>query len=159
MPASPGGIVPRDLNAREWDRYLSQSGIQADRAVKSFTPTWTGFSADPSGDLSYYDFGAIVMVWWDNSSALLGTSSANFMTITNVPESIRPRGHRKGNVLVVDNGTNIYEGFYAITSAGVITFGIADTGTVANRVVYTTTGFTAASTKGLAGGILIIYAK
>jgi hypothetical protein len=159
VPLTPGRISPRAMDDRQWATFVAQAGIQADNTVKTFTPTWTGFSVDPSGDLSYQDFGSIVMVWWEDATALLGNSNANFMTITNLPENIRPRVHRKGMILVCDNGSGIYEGFYSINSGGTITFGLADTGTVANRVTYTTTGFTAASTKGLAGGVLFVYAK
>src|SRR5687767_4077130 len=73
VPLSPGGVIPRDMNARQWDQFVAQAGIQADGKVKTFTPTWTGFSADPVGDISYLDFGAIVIMW--SAAELTGTSS------------------------------------------------------------------------------------
>jgi ABC-type antimicrobial peptide transport system permease subunit len=159
MPASPGGILPRDMDSRQWNTFLTQSGIQADRTVKAFTPTWSGFSADPTEDLNYYDFGTIVIIYNPSGSAILGTSDATTMEITNLPQSIQPTGIRKGHVLVTDNGGGeIFDGLYFISGA-TVTFGIATTSAVANRVVYTNTGFTAASDKGLAGGFILIYAK
>jgi ABC-type antimicrobial peptide transport system permease subunit len=159
VPLSPGGVVPRDMDARQWATFVGQSGIQADRAVKTFTPTWSGFSVAPTDTLSYYDFGVIVAIFNSADTAILGTSNATTMEITNLPEAIQPRGTRKGHALVTDNGgADVYDGLYFISGA-TVTFGIASTALVANRVVYQNNGFTAASTKGLAGGSIFIYAK
>src|SRR5690242_13423117 len=70
MPVSPGAVLPRDMSSRQWSEFLSQSGIQADRSAKPFTPAWTGFSAAPVGDLSYFDFGTLVVLFWNDSGAL-----------------------------------------------------------------------------------------
>lgn len=160
MPLSPGRVVPRDMDARQWDTFVAQAGIQADRpeSIKTFTPTWTGFSADPSGDLSYYDFGTIVMIFYDNSLSLVGTSNTTSMGITNLPASIQPRGVRRGGgVPLIDNGSAADGGF--VVNGATVTFYVGDTATLPGRVFLNSAGFTAASTKGLMGGSLLIYTR
>jgi hypothetical protein len=103
MPLSPGGVIPRDMDARQWDRFVAQSGIQADKNVKTFTPTWSGFSSDPVGDISYMDFGAIVMMW--ASSALIGTSDDVNMVLGGIPESLMPSSAKWVSCLVLDGST------------------------------------------------------
>jgi hypothetical protein len=107
MPASPGGILPRDMDARQWNTFLTQSGIQADRTVKTFTPTWGGFSVDPVGVISYMDFGAIVYLWTEND--LYGTSNATtFSTQGGMPAEIIPRinTRRVFSPAMLDNGVS-----------------------------------------------------
>jgi heme/copper-type cytochrome/quinol oxidase subunit 3 len=154
VPFSPGKVTPRDLNARQWDTFVSQAGIQADNRVKTFTPTWTGFSSAPTGELSYMNFGAIVMIWAD--STMFGTSNATAMTITNLPEDIWPSDSRVIPTMVLDV-TNPYFGMVNLTTGATMTFSIS---TVSGSTVsVTSTGFTASGNKGLAAGWLITYSK
>lgn len=150
---SPGGSVPRDL--REWDRYFSASGIQADQFVKKFTPTWVGFSADPVGDISYLDFGKIVVLWRD--TALLGTSDLGSMALSGLPEAIRPAS---GKVVkcFLQEGTDVIDGSALVNDNGVVNFGASDTTTVPGRVVYSS-NFATSGDKGLPAGFFLQYTK
>lgn len=156
MPLSPGRISPRDMDDRQWATFVAQAGIQADSKVKTFTPTWSGFSADPAGDISYLDFGKIVILF--TSDALTGTSNADFMTITNLPESIRPPSGEARFVpaFLVDNGTS-YDGRALVLSDGNVTFYLSVVS--GTKISYSLGGFTAASTKGLDLGTWIMYSK
>lgn len=155
MPASPGAVLPRDMNERQWSEFLTQSGIQADRTVKSFTPTsWDGFSVDPSGAISYMDFGAIVMMWRGDN--LLGTSDATNFTLQGVPEAIRPATARYFHGDVVDNST-MKDGRVEIGAGGAITFTLATVS--GTNIVQNATGFTAAGFKGIPLGWIVVYTK
>lgn len=160
VPLSPGRISPRSMDDRQWATFVAQSGIQADRNVRTFTPAWTGFSADPSGDLSYMDFGALVVLW--SEADLQGTSNQDFMTITNLPSAIRPSATRliHCGALRDDAGsTATLTGHVSVLSTGVVHFALDDTTTVPGLVVANPNFWTALGTKGLKGGWLIMYAK
>lgn len=154
MPVSPGGILPRDMNARQWSEFLTQSGIQADRTVKSFTPTWSGFSVDPSGSISYMDFGAIVIMW--RTDNLLGTSDATSMSLAGVPRSLWPDVAGKyARCYLVDN--SILVAGNAQVSGNTITFSLENVS--GTNIISNNFGFTAAGSKGIPLGWLIVYAK
>ena len=152
------------MNARQWAEFLTQSGIQGDRTVKSFTPTnWAGFSVDPSSDISYLDFGAIVFMFRD--ATLTGTSDDTNMSFQSVPVSIRPlSGNRIVRCLVI-NGSFTLGGAAEITTSGIVQFSLEDTsgggaGTADdNRVKPAGTVFENTGTKGLPAGWLIMYTK
>ncbi len=64
-------------------------------ATGTFTPTWTGFSAAPSGDMTYVVIPIsatldLVYLYNATGSAMTGTSNATTMTISNLPTAIRP---------------------------------------------------------------------
>lgn len=123
--------------------------------VQTFTPTWgAGFSTDPTGDMSYIDLGAIVILW---SGQLTGDSDTNAMTVTNLPSAIRPGTIRIVPCMVTDNGSAKL-GATQIETGGDITFSlfIADTGVSDNIFVST---FTPSGTKGLPSGWLVVYSK
>ena len=164
VPLEPGRVAPADMDARQWARFVAESGIQADRVVKTFPPTnWTGFSADPSGDISYYDFGAIVFMWVN--SALIGTSDDVGMSFSGVPSAITPtNGNRMVRCLVI-NGSFTLGGAAEITTSGIIQFSLEDTGGGGagtaddDRVKPSGAVFENTGTKGLPGGWLIMYTK
>jgi len=145
------------MDDRMWATFATQSGIQADRTERSFTPTWTGFSVAPVGDISYYDFGAIVVLWNDTAGQIVGTSDANTMVITNLPDAITPDNSIIGQTIVIDN-SGAYEGQFSITSSNVLGFTLM---TVSGAFIQAGVGglFTAAGNKGLPTGWLIVYAK
>lgn len=155
VPASPGAVLPRDMDSRQWSEFLTQSGLQADRTIKSFTPSsWNGFSADPDGEISYMDFGAIVIMWRDDN--LLGTSDDTLFTLQGVPESIRPNAPRFARAFVADN-TTIVAGAVEIGAGGAITFYVENVSGA--RIVANAAGFTAAGSKGIPLGWLVVYSK
>lgn len=64
---------------------VSLTGLSA---ALTFTPTWSGFSVAPTGNVSYYLIGSLVVVQFGANCT--GTSNATSMSITNVPPSARP---------------------------------------------------------------------
>jgi hypothetical protein len=169
MPASPGGILPRDMDSRQWNTFLTQSGIQADRTVKAFTPTWDAgdWTLAPTGDINYYDFGAFVVLWLDAS--LGGFSNSTEMTFTGLPTSIRPSSTRVVPCLVVTSGVSgsVVSGSASIFATGEVIFQTlivyADPST--GNDVLLKNGFSgefssiATDVKGLPAGWLVMYPK
>lgn len=156
MPLSPGAITPRDMNPREWATYVAQSGIQADRRGKAFTPQWSGFSVNPTGDLSYMDFGAIVILWADARTT--GTSNDSGMTITNLPAAITPSGERLVTSFVVNNDLSV-GGAAGIHPTGSIDFALQVPNTADATIDIGFVSFEATGFKGLPEGWILIYAK
>lgn len=164
VPLEPGRVSPRDMDDRQWNRFVSQSGIQADREPKTFTPTnWTGFSVDPTGDVSYMDFGAIVIMWID--STLTGTSDDVGMSFAGIPTEIRPRtGNKLVRCLVVNGGYTL-GGAVEITTTGIAQFYLESTlgggaGTADDdRVTPSGAIFENVGTKGLPAGWLVFFSK
>jgi hypothetical protein len=147
------------MDARQWAVFATESGIQADRTVKAFTPTWGGFSVDPVGDIHYYDFGTIVAMW--APANLLGTSNGTPMTISNIPEAIRPNVEAWCLTMATDNGNSNLLATAQVTAAGQMLFHLGDTATLAGRLTFNSvaTGFTAAGSKGVEVGWFIMYAQ
>lgn len=159
MPARPlpAGLAPKDLTARQWSTYLSQSGIQASASANSFTPVWgNDFSADPSGDISYHDFGSIVVLWVDAS--LTGTSDTLTMSLSGLPAAITPSGTRVVPCFVGDDSTTKYGGAI-VGSDGTITFSLAQQHGGGVFVFPATGIFTASGSKGLVAGWMIQFSK
>ena len=158
MPLRAGRITPRDMNDRDWATYVQQSGIQADRSIKSFTPTWgNDFSADPTGDISYYDFGVMVVLWVD--TPVTGTSDTVTFSLAGLPEEIQPKYTGYSRIVMcylADNNLGVQGGGY-IDDSGTITFGLAQV--VGTEIQLDTASFTAAGVKGLPGGWLFQYTK
>lgn len=126
-------------------------------AVQTFTPTWSGFSSAPSGDLNYIDFGAYVVLW--TRTALTGTSNATSMAITNLPSAIEPAsGFQVLLCKVVNNPGVIYNGSVAL-QAGTNTLSFAMDEVSGSNITSNSLGFTNSGSKGLAAGWIIIYAK
>jgi hypothetical protein len=155
VPLSPGAVIPRDMDSRQWSTFVSQSGIQADRSVRTFTPTnWGAFSADPTGDMSYMDFGAIVIMW--TAAGFFGTSDGNNLSFQGLPAAITPANQRSIPCIIMDNGAEKHARVI-IDNNGQVFFQIGVV--VGANIQYSNTGFTAASTKGLVAGWTVFYAK
>jgi hypothetical protein len=149
------------MDDRQWATFVAQAGIQADNTVKTFTPTWTGFSVDPSGDLSYWDFGALVVLFNDSAVELVGTSNAATMTITNLPDGIRPDEFKWRDCLVVNNDFTT-NGSVGIATNGTMTFYFHQVTTIVGAVeglAPQASGFNNANNKGVPSGWLIMYSK
>lgn len=163
MPVSPGAVLPREMNSTQWAEFLRNSGIQGDRTVKTFTPTgWTDFSVDPTGDISYYDFGVIVAMW--SAAGLTGTSDGAGMSFSGVPAAITPTdGNRFARCLVITGGYTV-GGTAELTIAGVMQFYIEDTsgaflGTADDDRTVNFQNFATTAGKGLPAGWFIMYPK
>lgn len=161
MPASPGRVLPRDMNMRQWIEFLSGSGVQGEREPRSFPPTWSGFAADPVGELSYLDFGRIVFLFNDIGTELVGTSNTNQMQFSGLPASIRPSSARWVHCLVTNNDF-VTSGAVIVGSDGVVQFYADDIVNIWGAIDSPTpniANFNNANTKGVPGGWLITYVK
>jgi hypothetical protein len=158
------GVLPPvnflELDATLRSSILGPSGtrtiLQADLAAalfgtNTFTPTWTGFSANPVGDLTWMRFAGFVFLFNNTAGAVTGTSNAVDMTITNIPVAITPLSTRTMLCNVTDGG-NTMQGWGSLSAANVLTFGMANSTSVANRVQLATGNFAAAGVKGLPVG-------
>jgi hypothetical protein len=147
-------------NKLTWDgSHLNVVGaINITNSANSFTPNWSGFSVAPTGNLSYLDLGAVVILWAENS--ITGTSDSASMSFTGLPLSIRPSGVRSFASLVIDNGGVVSGGgfiqfggvvvFHRVTAAGPSQpYGVGP-----NAIAFSTVG-----SKGLGSGWLVIYPK
>lgn len=122
---------------------LLSSGIAASVSSGTFAPTWSGFSAAPTGNMAWQVTGRQVTLEWLGTT---GTSNANFMTIGNLPLNLRPTS--VGGILastiptvVVNNGA-LALGSLGFSGLGVVSFAVG-------TAPPSTTGFNAAGTKGL----------
>ncbi len=102
---------------------LISSGIAPSVVSGSFTPTWTGFSSDPTGDIFYQKIGALVILQCD-ATGMTGTSDATDMSITNLPAILRPQtaSEARGVCMVTDNGAQAVGAFSFGVGAGTMKF-------------------------------------
>lgn len=112
----------------------------------TFTPAWFGFSADPSGDLSYYRIGNIAVLY--TTAALTGTSNSTAMSIGNCPFEILP-SKVAVPVSVVDAG--------AIAAGMVFRAGMSTLEFALGTAPPDTTGFTNSGDKGLPAGFCVMW--
>lgn len=148
----------------EWTRFIQTLNAQQVRNLgdveQTFTPTsWGGFSTDPVGVISYYEFGDLVVLSRAVSD-LTGTSDDDFMTFSGLPEEIRPSTSnvvRSVSCITLLNGVQVASMAH-IGWDGTVTFGASDTTTTAGRLTYTETYNTIGS-KGLPAGWHVIYAR
>ena len=134
--------------------------IVHDRTTGTWTPTWTGFSTAPTGDLRWQIIGGVrgyVIVTADGGGNRLGTSNATAMSITGIPNSIRP------NVTVQ---TNYFQGHSAGFGGQVSTATVSSAGTITFYTGLISSGFFTESSanwlndsnnKGIEAGAIIMY--
>jgi hypothetical protein len=122
---------------------LISSGIAASVSAGTFTPSWSGFSAAPTGNMSWQITGRMAILEWLGTT---GTSNADFMTIDNLPMSLRPTTRSLAGMsptVVINNGANML-GSVGHGALGVLQFNLGTTPSG--------TGFTTSGTKGLDTG-------
>jgi hypothetical protein len=122
---------------------LISSGIAASVSAGTFTPSWSGFSAAPTGNMSWQITGRMAILEWLGTT---GTSNANFMTIDNLPMNLRPTTRSLAGMsptVVINNGANML-GSVGHGALGVLQFNLGTTPSG--------TGFTTSGTKGLDTG-------
>lgn len=138
--------------------------ITLTNAAQTFTPSgWVGFSTDPTGDISYLDFGPFVVMWVN--SALTGVSDEVFMSFsTGMPVGIRPTAQRDVRCVLLDESF-VCGGVTRIDSSGAVAFFLeevqAGTPPPANTVGFNNifTDPSSAGFKGLPSGWMVIYPK
>jgi len=122
---------------------LLSSGIAASVTAGSFTPTWSGFSAAPTGTMKWQITGRLATLEWTGTT---GTSNANLMSIGNLPTNLRPTTKSligMSPAVMIDNGSNKL-GSVGHGSLGTVQFNLGTTPSG--------TGFTTSGTKGLDTG-------
>ena len=130
--------------------------VSLTNSAQTFTPTWTGFSSSPSGDLSYLDLGAVVVLWNEKGSAITGTSNATTKTISNLPAGIRPTVAVLVPTIAIDSGGAVC-GQVSVLTDGNVGFSL---NTVSGSFITSgTLSFTNSGNKGLPTGWLIVYPK
>jgi hypothetical protein len=125
------------------DFLLISSGIAASVSTGTFTPSWSGFSADPTGDMAWQVTGRMATLEWLGTT---GTSDANFMTIDNLPSNLRPTTRSlvgMSAAVMIDNGANKL-GSVGHAALGTVQFNLGTTPSG--------TGFTTSGPKGLDTG-------
>jgi len=114
----------------------------------SFTGTLTGMSGATTGTVQFTK--ASDQVTLSITAAIQGTSNATTMTMTGLPAAVQPAQDVFVICEVKDNGNpEVGSAFIDNAAPSVITFRIGSP--------LSTTGFTAAATKGIDGGWTIIY--
>jgi hypothetical protein len=128
------------------------------RDVKTFTPTWGGFSADPDGDLKYAVLGELVAIWAE-PSLTLGTSNSTLFsfTFTNAPSALIPESVALTTVLATDNGGSIQATASIANGGPNLVVSILTNDVSGTHIVPNTFGWTNVGVKGLAPGFVIIY--
>ena len=160
MPFSPGAILPRDMNQRQWAEFAKTSGILADRNAKTFTPEWfvSDFSSVPTDELTYLDLGHYVVLWNANANGIGDTSLTTEMSFDGLPEEIRPRSIRTVASPIIDNNIETFGQaavFPAESGTGTVVFNVYRV----SGATITVGAFTAANEKGLPEGWMIQYPK
>jgi len=153
QPRASGGLEAYKTDGTS-EAVLTTSDLDITITTGSFTPTWTGFSTDPTGDLFYTkivktdasgnEHGVVTL--YQTALALQGVSNATGMTITGIPEAIRPAQPRNCPIETEDNGAFI-ESVGRIASSGTITFFAKEVS--GSNIGYNNSGYTNSGNKGL----------
>jgi hypothetical protein len=154
-PLSAGAIVANQVTA-----VIMRSGqwalLSVSTTTGSFTATLTGYGVNPTGTVFYKIAGGSCTLFV--TSTLTGVSNTTTMGMTGVPAVCRPIAARSiicGDL--IDNAGTGLAGSFSITAAGVVSFGIAKTNTVANFVQNSAVGFSNVGNKGLLNGWTVTY--
>lgn len=142
--------------AQEWTRFIQTlNGQNINLNPETFTPTWSGFSSAPVGDLSYVDLGDFAIIFTNSSRT--NTSNATSLSLTGVPEAIRSAtaAGTTATCFLLDNGSSTW-GMVNIDDAGGMQFFIF-TGTA--PLPFSDSGFTNIGSKGLPAGFFVMYPK
>lgn len=126
---------------------VSLSGLSA---VSTFAPVWTGFSVAPTGNVSYYSIGSLVVAQF--GALCTGTSNTTAMTITNVPSSLRPVSSTNPILAyfpVIDNNA---VGIGTMRRSGASTWEFFK-----GSAPPSLTGWTNSSTKGFEAGTTLVF--
>jgi hypothetical protein len=77
----PGVVLPKDMDARGFAEWCRKQLAAPQQDVTSVTPSWTGFSVAPSGNLLRIDLGAAILLY-PEGGFFSGTSSGGSMAMT-----------------------------------------------------------------------------
>lgn len=148
MGLSPGAVPPSKMNKRQWSTWATAQSRAPQRDVKRFTPTWTGFSADPSEIEYTIGVGEVTL-----RGGSLGSSSTNEFYFEFLPEEIRPSVETDVIALAHDNGV-IVQCRVDILTNGTVIFYRSNVAAAPGPVSYPSpTTWTAAGQKGIVGPI------
>lgn len=142
-------------NKLTWDgSSLGITGVlNLANTASTFTASWSGFTADPGGTVSYINLGAVVILYV--TAAITGASNSTAMSLDNLPPGARPPSYAVGSCLLVDNGV-VYTGAWARAGLSSLVFQIDNVS--GTKVTLNAVGFTAGgTTKGIPAGFCIIF--
>jgi hypothetical protein len=123
----------------------------------SFTGTLTGMAASTTVTVNYLKNGELVHLYIESGTT--GTSNATTMSMSGLPAAITPTSDKFVPCSnIIDNGNSLAGLALISDSIGSITFSLFRTGTIANRVDYSSGIFTNSGSKGLFDGWSITYA-
>ncbi len=123
---------------------IALGGVTAGQIIQgSFTPGWTGFSANPTGNVTYMIVGKHCFLNFTGLAA--GTSNSTSMTMTGLPAVCQPTSTQVIPMEVTNNGNGML-GAFSVGASGTIAFSVMVAS--GSNMVPSTTGFTAASAKG-----------
>ncbi len=133
--------------------YVGGSFLLLSSTVSSgtFTPAWSGFSSDPTGDMAWQLVGDLVTLEWTGGT---GTSNATHMTFGNLPFNLRPTSKSLTGMTacyVIDNNI-VKMGSMGHGSLGTVQFNLG-------TAPPSGTGFTNPGTKGLSLGWSASYLR
>lgn len=151
-------------NKMTWDgSLLSIIGQLQFGEIGSFTPSWSGFSSNPTGDCNFIDAGSIAIIYPENNS-FSGASNNSGMAFSGLPVSIRPSLSIVLTYGIMLDSTRFPDGHIGrvtVSSGGVVSFApLTVTVSGSAETVYpnaSLTGFSTSSVKGWSGPI--IYPK
>lgn len=144
--------MPR--NDDEWAKFIQTLNAQnISLNAKTFTPTWTGFSSNPTSVPEYVNLGTHALISW--SSGSLGTSNATSWGFSGLPTEIQPAAAENAvfPVVAVHNGN--WVAARIVISGAVVTTYISQV--VGTEVRYTQTGWTSGVSNGPGAGAVWFY--
>lgn len=134
---SQSRIPISQMNDRQLAEWLSAQRQFPTHDTKRFTPTWSGFSVNPSGQLSYIDGGMFAIIF-NEGAAKTGTADGTVMRFTGIPNAIRPYEFSSGICAVIfDDGSGgvQYPGVWGYNDAVGFGFGYLQVSSAPGTVV------------------------
>lgn len=142
------------VDSQEWTRFIQTLNAQDVNVNREpFTPTWFGFSADPTEGLYLADLGSIGVIWTEAQAT--GTSDDTVFVLSGLPASMRPTSDATVPIMVFDNSAAI-AGYAEVESDGEIIFHRAQ---VSGTNIVLDSAWTAAGSKGIGAGQVMVYPK
>jgi hypothetical protein len=135
---------------------LSEAALQFTNGT--FTPSgYTGFSSNPTGSISYIDFGSLVLLFIAGAShtGTSGGANSNQFVISGLPSALQPSGIREAKVLAINASVAIDAKVQIFSN---LSFEVS-VGSDGGNILYSATSWNGAGSKGWLRGAVIVYPK
>lgn len=147
MSLSPGSILPRDMNERQWAEWARRQSASIQPDIRTVVPEWSGFSVDPTGALAYIDLGALIVMYPETAMTFTGTSDSTAMVMFHGIDGLH--APVQAPVFLRDDaGECVGRAYITTLSPSSIQFAFYD------GALFDPGGFTASGTKGWSGYIM-----